>query len=342
MGNLSYCQIPLALNELGIKSAYEMQILGLILTLPTGLRLSNRRLAEMLHTSRQTVILSIRRLRNRGYIYNSGTTHQRILNASSELFLLVISQKDGVEIPMTAFEQKIAQSLKKRNSSAAAGDAEMDTEADSDTAIGAVADMCAVTDTDSDMDMCADADRLVEADDKAGSETETDTEQLPATSSHSLLPVASSASHSSLPVTDTGSHSSLPVTSSASHSSLPSDSSGSHSSLPLTGQIFADESCQWFQKVNLRTLNGKPAHTHNKYNKIIRDYYNNNNHQQLETDLKKLTDDFGKPLGKYDPDNARRYLRQYGLDWCRKAIRDNSDCVFLTDCFKKEVMDHAK
>lgn len=53
--------------------------------------------------------------------------------------------------------------------------------------------------------------------------------------------------------------------------------------------------------------------------------------QQIDL-LKKL---FGKPLGRFDLDNAQRYLKCKGLDWCVKAIKSNPDCLFLGDCFKK-------
>jgi len=94
MTPLTYIRyFPLGLNQYGITSGYELQILALTATLPDGLRQSNNQLAEILCTDRRTIINAINRLRDKKLINNIGTRYRRILVANSEIVSLFNSEK---------------------------------------------------------------------------------------------------------------------------------------------------------------------------------------------------------------------------------------------------------
>lgn len=52
-------------------------------------------------------------------------------------------------------------------------------------------------------------------------------------------------------------------------------------------------------------------------------------------EISQIFDLWGKPPGQYDNDNAERYLKSKGLEWCLKAIKDYPNCVYLGECFNK-------
>ncbi len=88
MSDLKYCSFPIAINRLGITSAYELQILVLSATLPKGLKQSNEQLAILFNTHTRSINRVIKRLKDSKYIVNTGSHSRRVLVASDEIMLL--------------------------------------------------------------------------------------------------------------------------------------------------------------------------------------------------------------------------------------------------------------
>lgn len=88
---VTYFRIPVELLGLGITSAPELMILALAAGFgEKGIRLSNNRLAAILHTERRTVVNALRRLRGKGYLVDESEGKQRRkLVASREIIALV-------------------------------------------------------------------------------------------------------------------------------------------------------------------------------------------------------------------------------------------------------------
>ena len=105
-----------------VSSAAELVILIWSATLPDGLKMSNQDLADILHTTRRTVINSISRLKDKSLISNIGTHYHRVLVANGEIISLLaglngetIAPLDGqiVKNGVTSSEKSDTNNIKK-------------------------------------------------------------------------------------------------------------------------------------------------------------------------------------------------------------------------------------
>ena len=265
MSSISFVNVPIGLNNLHIRSSYELQIMALALSMPEGLRVTNGYLAEQLHVTRRTVIRAINALKDRDYLRNIGSQVMRILAPTGHAIRLLNNITTPRKLKQISYKPADAVDLVIET---------MEEQAEQD---------------DCNYD---DASGVVASDDSG--------KALWQTPEHKYSQVTGQAVSATSLVVVTGSEQVVTeIDQGVTNSGSASD------------------------RVDTHNINNTK---NNKNNNI---YIN-----PFDLEVEKLARAFGGPLGKYDHDNAIRYLRTKGLDWCIEAIEEHRECVYLGECFK--------